>query len=340
METKEPKKKRMLWIDILNIVAILGVCMMHTNYAQNCYNGNLNFPFVWGVAVHSFYNWPVPVFFMLTGCNLIGRTELGGVKKYINRRLTKSVYPFIAWSIIYYALFSRTTNWIEFIDLFIHAKFVAIMWFFIPLFAIYLSIPFMEKFVVNSSRKMIEYFLFISFLSTSLFPFLCSFINIDFIPIFPMATSYLWMAVLGYYVKNYDFTASTRNKVYKLGILAVVVNFIGYIALNYIKGIPDTTFEDNKTPTCIIIAFAIFLWFKSHDWSFLEKYTTTISYISSCTLGIYVIHKLIKTVAHVIYPNLIDDYIFITIGFIPLYLFSLICVMLMKRIPLIKRIVP
>lgn len=64
-------KDRILWMDLLNITAIFGVIMMHTNDAQNHFNGILTPKYIWACAVHSFFMWPVAAFYMLTGCNLL-----------------------------------------------------------------------------------------------------------------------------------------------------------------------------------------------------------------------------------------------------------------------------
>lgn len=73
-------RKRVLWIDVLNICACVGVLILHTNSTTiHSFNGNIDFSFFWGVFTHSCFYWPVPVFLMLSGCNLIG-CELGGGK--------------------------------------------------------------------------------------------------------------------------------------------------------------------------------------------------------------------------------------------------------------------
>ena len=48
---KNEIKDRILWMDLLNITAILGVIMMHTNDAQNHFNGILTSEYIWACAV-------------------------------------------------------------------------------------------------------------------------------------------------------------------------------------------------------------------------------------------------------------------------------------------------
>lgn len=64
-------KKRILWMDVLNIVACVGVVLLHCNHQMDLYNGEMNFSIIWGIIVYSFVYWPVPVFMMLSGSNLL-----------------------------------------------------------------------------------------------------------------------------------------------------------------------------------------------------------------------------------------------------------------------------
>ena len=65
-------KKRIIWIDVLNIVACLGVLLLHTSNNQvHNWNGEYNSEFWWGMITHTLYYWPVPVFLMLSGNNIL-----------------------------------------------------------------------------------------------------------------------------------------------------------------------------------------------------------------------------------------------------------------------------
>ena len=67
-------KKRILWVDILNIVACLGVLLMHTsNHQVHSWNGEYNMDFWWGLLTHTLDYWPVPIFLMLSGNNILSK---------------------------------------------------------------------------------------------------------------------------------------------------------------------------------------------------------------------------------------------------------------------------
>lgn len=81
-------KKRILWMDVLNIVACVGVVLLHCNHQMGLYNGEMTFPIIWGIIVNSFVYWPVPVFMMLSGSNLLccDISKLGGGEKVLFKK--------------------------------------------------------------------------------------------------------------------------------------------------------------------------------------------------------------------------------------------------------------
>lgn len=80
----EMKKQRIVWIDVLNIVACAGVLLLHcTNKEVHNFSGTLSVNWLIGLFTHSFVLWPVNVFFMLSGFTLMRKAliindKLGG----------------------------------------------------------------------------------------------------------------------------------------------------------------------------------------------------------------------------------------------------------------------
>ena len=71
------KKKRIVWIDILNIIACMGVVLLHsTNAELHKFKGEISLNWCLGLFTHSFFLWPVDVFFMLSGYTLIHKSLL------------------------------------------------------------------------------------------------------------------------------------------------------------------------------------------------------------------------------------------------------------------------
>lgn len=62
-------KKRVLYYDILNIIATFGVVMLHNNGLAHVFSNSPHWYQALGVEV--LFYWPVPIFFMLSGATLI-----------------------------------------------------------------------------------------------------------------------------------------------------------------------------------------------------------------------------------------------------------------------------
>lgn len=80
-------KERLVWIDVLNIVACAGVLLLHCTNAQvHGFSGTPSADWFIGLTTHSFFLWPVNVFFMISGFTLTSHlaltyyNELGGGK--------------------------------------------------------------------------------------------------------------------------------------------------------------------------------------------------------------------------------------------------------------------
>lgn len=94
------------------------------------------------------------------------------------------------------------------------------------------------------------------------------------------------------------------------------------------------------SPFCFVTSLAVFILFKNIDWetviSRIHISPAVFTNISSCSLGIYLIHGGIRSFSN--HHNLIltNPYI----GAILLYVLSLSIVWTMKKIPILKYIVP
>lgn len=158
--------KRVLYVDILNIIACAGVLLLHsTNGPVHNFNGNVNFDWFIGLFSHSFFLWPVNVFFMLSGITMMRTcyemTCKGEIKQYYLKRLNRLGYPLLMWSLIYLLIKivvkDEPINIIPLLMKVLTFKANGFMWFFMPLIVIYLSMPFLSLFVVNAKKIILDW---------------------------------------------------------------------------------------------------------------------------------------------------------------------------------------
>lgn len=216
------------------------------------------------------------------------------------------------------------------------------MWFFIPLFAFYFSAPFLTILFKGSSVEDKRIFLLLSFIFVSVIPFLLSMMHLDGFRynLFPMGTSFLVYPVLGWMICNDSWFEEHKKQLYIAGIISAIVHFAGLFITIGVLGWKSKFFQNTLYPTDFIMSTAVFLFFKNYNWqAFLSSFhisTKTLALLSSCSLGIYLIQNLIFVISGHCY-NLCNNQYF---GFLFTWFLGLLIVLILKHIPLLKRIVP
>lgn len=102
------EKERLIWIDLLNIVSCAGVLLLHcTNEEVHHFSGMPSANWFIGLTTHSFFLWPVNVFFMISGFTLIrpsllvNNIKMKGMKNFYSRRLKRLGIPLLVWNMLY-----------------------------------------------------------------------------------------------------------------------------------------------------------------------------------------------------------------------------------------------
>lgn len=134
------------YINVLNVIACIAVVFIHADEAF--WTFSYESYWIFANIVHCVLLFCVPIFFMISGCNIIDYRERYSTKDFAKKRFCKTFIPYIAWSLIALAiriLSKRATiSELSFSSILINIfnnKSVSIYWFFIPLFAVYLCIP-------------------------------------------------------------------------------------------------------------------------------------------------------------------------------------------------------
>ncbi len=345
------EKDRKLWIDLLNIAACMGVVLLHCSNRQvHEWDGDFDVELAWGVFTHTFFLWPVPIFLMISGMNLIGYSK--GWETYAKRRAQRALVPFIAWSLVYnllVPLVKRHTGigtaedistWQELAHLLLTGE-KTVLWFFPPLFLLYLAIPFLSVFFRHSQIKTTAWLIAVGFALTSLLPFVEKVSGVEILGSHPAYLTFF--GIVGYsmgkafkerVIKHY------KSITFGGGIACVAAYALIIAARKTGNDALDRGLVTYLNPLCVATSVAVFALFMSVDWSRISTLRRIgrqrIARLSSLSLGIYLLHPLVLMASGKMGLPFGNPYF----GFVLTYSVCAAAIWLAKKIPMVRACVP
>ena len=354
VEEKQPAKKRVLYFSVLNVLACFGVVLLHCNGAA--FWGFLKSK-TWISAniIETLFYFPVPIFFMLSGATLLGYRKRYSTREFLQKRFMKTVLPFLFWSVIamlYTMAFDGTFDWnpAHIAINILHTRYMSIYWFFIALFAVYLSLPVLSAVEDKLKLQVYKYAIILGMIFVAVLPLAFQLLqlggpneyNWELTP--PIVGGYILFVLLGYYLSKVELTKKQRFFIYICGVAGAIVQFVGCWVLSFKNGFVDTTFKGYTNLPSVTFAIAVFVWFKYLDYGrILQKFPwfeNIVNKLAGLTFGIYLIHGFIVYSLPAMIGFDARNWVWRTLGSIAIFIICGIIVWLLKKIPFIKRIVP
>lgn len=342
------ENKRIVYYDILNIISIIAVIALHHN---GIVHGNPNSR-GWNTSliVECICYFAVPVFCMLSGATLMNYRSKYDTKTFFKKRFAKVLIPFIIWSAVMFIwkiLVLKTmqiSGIIDFFNSFFSSKQEPTYYFMFVILGIYLMMPLFSHLAEEKYRKTLWYIV-ITFLI----------INSTIVPLLKLANiewnmncsvqigNYMIFVILGFLLSTEDLKIKNRIMIY----FGATIGLIYRYSITYIQsknlGIVDKTTWGYANWNSVLLAASVFIIAKRlfNDAKFMnDRLSKTIAKISSCTFGIYLIHQIIMYYEVSIISVDLSSLVWRTVGIITTYLISLLIVLMIKRIPVLNRIVP
>lgn len=339
-------KERILWIDWLKVIAIVGVILLHSS--SQYMNADILYSFNWyvGAVFEGFTRFGVVLFIMVSGYLILsGDMEISTVP----RRIKRVFIPFVFWLVICGIAKFFIVNHslaplgiIKFILLgFLDPTTVSIQfWYVYMIIGLYVFAPILSKWIHNSKMFEVEYFLVIWFILLLIRFFDIDFLLFDYLRYFSGAVGYF---ILGYYL-SYKKSEWLRNR--KFGLLLFLAGSLlcvfGTIGMTYATGKPSLMFfsPGEITPNACLQGIGLYIMIRNTDFSVLSnRINRTAIKISIGSYGVYLsnilyINILEKVPIFSIYGNAI---IAIPIVFIVVMVFSYFVIFLMSKIRFIDR---
>lgn len=337
------KKTRILYIDVLNILACIAVISLHHNGLVHSFENTL----AWreSLVVECGLYWAVPVFLMITGVNLLNYREKYSTAVYFKKRVVRTVIPWLAWSFIVLAwkvatgqmvLEEKTGGYV--LDLVLNYKVENVYWFFGALFACYLAIPVFSLLVEN--RKALWYVVGLNFVFLSCAPILRVWFEFSWSLDVPVTGSLILYVLLGYLLGNSRLERRQRFMIYLLGVFGFLVRFIYTYVLSIQNGVTDTSIKGYIMFHAVFLSAAVFVWIRQIRWErWLPKWLTDkLPLISSCSFGIYLIHRIVMYYETSLFGISTKSHMWRFVCIPLTYLLSLGIVLILKKIPVVRRV--
>ncbi len=300
-------KNKLYFIEILRAFSMLSVVFLHSAAtALRTGIGSLSWQAV--NLITSLLTISVPVFFMISGCLLLSSDKTKDFDYTYKVRLPKLLIPLLAWSVVslikdFLINSPSPENLLLLFQkiLLIPKGSVAIhFWFMYTLIPLYLISPFL-KYLIDALPEKAFNILLIIWLSTltvftvrGLLPdSIAQYLNISFLNSINFLGGYL-----GYFLFGYFLFIKKINISDKLLIVTSFV-FVALIAIaTYLKSAAMETyveqFKSYVSLYVIILSSAVFVLTKKMPENI--KFGKSLSFISSLSFGIYLMHNVVISV--------------------------------------------
>ena len=327
VELPNQKNRHIVWLDVVRFIAMFTVVCCHCADPFNFYPGtapNIGEIKLWGAIYGSVLRPCVPLFVMITGALLL--PVRGDTSAFYKKRITRVLYPFFIWSVIY-NLFPWITGWLGFspqiiLDFFPYAgeevmrqsfsvavkyilnipfnfSILAVhMWYIYLLIGLYL--PVFSAWVEKASERAKQMFL-LAWGVTLLLPYYyqfvdgylwgtCSWNSFGMLYAFAGFNGYL---LLGHYLKNLDWSMKkTLATGIPMFVIGYVVTFFGF---RHMTALPDYTDEMLElfftycSLNVVMMTIPVFMLAKKVNIR-SERIRKALANLTVCGFGVYMIH--------------------------------------------------
>ena len=338
-------KKRVLYFDVLKIIAIMFVILIHviSEYWENLdVNSNT---FIVLSVLESISRFCVPAYFMVSGALFLNEEKKVTIKDVLKKYVLKIFLLFVFWNITYSVINSVINHDAITFKLIGNILLDTLLGngvfhlYFLPIIiGFYLCLPILKQITKEENRNILKYFIIILFIFFS-FNRITNYlfgISLSYTIVF---TKYLIYFILGYYLNTFTISKKNTNIIYILGIFGLIITILGTIISSKVNGITDVFFK-NDTFNVILYSSAIFLFAKNNFIRFNEG---LLKVLTQTNFGVYLIHGLVLGfLEYMKLFNILDStsiLLSVIVDSVIIYVLSSFSVYILMKIPYIKKLV-
>lgn len=364
------RPSEIMWVHVIRLLSIVAVVWVHSTAEIFFYDAPFG-SYNWWVAdiYDSLVRICVPLLFMISGYLLLGKSEPAMI--FLKKRAMKVVVPLLAWSAIYllwinfreYAhpshASSMTPDWLQKIH---DAGWLALLemlwtpmyyhlWFLYALLGLYLVTPLLRVLVQNIDRRLLWYFILLSFIATTLLPMMETVTSTDSMIQLNMVRGDILYFVLGYMLGN---MAIPKNTVPLMAVVAPVCGAITIAGIYYLTAASHGELQQEMwwpaKPNVIGMSIAAFIllrhWVEKCDRLNAGKTAEVLVQLSAASFGVYLIHPLfLYAFGEGLFGFTLtsvsgNPVIFVPIVVLATFAASYVVIRIIQKIPVLRQIVP
>lgn len=327
--TQKNFDKRIVWLDVVRLVAMFTVVCCHCTDPFNFYPGtspDIGEIKFWGAAYGALLRPCVPLFVMITGALLL--PVRGDISAFYRKRILRVFVPFLIWGVLY-ALFPWITGVLGLdskviLDFFpysgeevmrqslgvslgciaqIPVNFSALavhLWYIYLLIGLYLYLPIFSAWVAQASDRGKRNFL-LAWGVTTLLPYVhefvapylwgeCSWNAFGMLYYFAGFNGYL---LLGHYLRHHDWS---RAQLWGWGVPMFLAGYaVTFFGFRYMTSNPEATPEEYElfftycSLNVVLMTIPVFMWCKQVRVRSL-RLQRMLANLTLCGFGVYMVH--------------------------------------------------
>ncbi|MFC4760744.1 acyltransferase [Fructobacillus durionis] len=344
-------KRRYYYLDILNIVATFAVVMLHSSSFAFMNAAGMRWNLA--VSIQVLFIFAVPIFLMISAANILNYRQRETTEIFFKKRFKRIAIPFVVWSIVWFLYFNHYdwhyslksfNTYSRLLDGFLHGTIQPIFWFFYVIIGFYLSVPILSKIFIKENKKTIQYLIGLNLVVIGLFSY---YYQLQHQPSLALegylsigASGSIGIFAIGWYLHNLSLENKERY-LYIFGIFSALVMIALTIYLSHKRGSYQSASYSIWGIFGLGWSATVFAFVKSrlYSWEPSERIQSLLRHVSGASLGVYVIHYFF--IDRVDRYHLLANNSLIHLFVLPVivWLISIIIILLIKKIPYLKRTV-
>ena len=355
-EAQKFRARRDINADFIRAAAVIMVVLLHISSPPvSAFNETPRAGWWVANAIDAFTRPCVPLFLLLSGYFLLDPTREETLGAFYRKRVRKVLIPFLAWSVIFLGwnvrMMGQSYTLGAALQAILEGRVYFHLWYVYTLLGLYLATPILRDYVRGSSRHGRLYFVGLWIVATSLVPVLNRLLGFDLGINFVVTTGFV-----GYFAAG-ELLRDVRLPVHRLWLPAglyllgwVVTMFGNFWITASQDGKLDQFFFLYTSPAIVLMSLSGFVLLNSLPLARLLsahwRIRSVITGLSAMSLGIYLIHVILLDGLRLNYLSTealaspLTTALIMVLGALVVLILSYMAVLVLRRLPLARSIVP